>query len=339
MEQATFAELLPGARVAVYQCLGVRPDDRVFIITDVDTEMIGEVLAFVAREAGATAEVVGLEAFGKRPFTEVPKGLRMALETFRPTVTFFAAQGQPGEVSFRIQLGHILRNELNTRHGHMIGITPELMKTGMCADYERVAALTLRVYERVRDARQIRVANEDGTNFIVHLDSERRRWIPCTGLYRQQGQWGNLPEGEVFTTPVSAEGTLTANLLGDYFSHKYGLLEEPVRFYVQNGEVVHLEHPLATLVDEVWAYLSSAENGRRVGEFAIGTNEALTKLTGNLLQDEKFPGVHVAFGNPYPDLTGADWTSTVHVDIIPLGVDVWVDGEQLMEGGRFLVSR
>ncbi len=339
MKQAHLAELLPGARVAVGQCLNVQPDDRMLVITDADTKIIGEALATVARETGAVVEVVQLEMFGERPFTEVPEGLRAALEAFRPTVTFFAAQGQPGEVSFRIQLGHILRNEFTTRHGHMIGITPALMKTGMRADYQRVAALTMRVYEHVRNARQIRVTNEDGTDFTVYLDPEERRWVPCTGLYHEQGQWGNLPEGEVFTAPVSAEGTLTANLLGDYFSHKYGLLEQPMHFYVKEGEIVRLEHPQAALVDEVWAYLSSAENGRRVGEFAIGTNEALTALTGNLLQDEKFPGVHVAFGNPYPDLTGADWTSAIHVDIIPLNVNVWVDGERLMERGQFVIDR
>lgn len=339
MEQAAYAELLPGARVAVRQCLGVRPEDRVLIMTDDETADIGEALAAVAREVGAVVEVVHLESLGQRPFTEVPEGLRAALDAFRPTVTFFAAQGQPGEVRFRIQLGDLLRNQFRTRHGHMIGITPELMKTGMRADYEQVAALTMRVYERVRHARRIRVINEDGTDFTVDLDPEERRWVPCTGLYHEQGQWGNLPEGEVFTAPVSAEGTLTANLLGDYFSHKYGLLEQPVRIYVQEGEVVRLEHPNQALADELWTYLSGAENGRRVGEFAIGTNEALTALTGNLLQDEKFPGVHVAFGNPYPDLTGADWSSPVHVDVIPLGVTVWVDDEPLMERGRFVISR
>ncbi len=332
-------DLLPGARVAVCQCLAVSASDRVFIITDDETKAIGDALALVAREQGAPVELVTLESCGRRPFSEVPEPLVAALRAFAPTVTFFAAQGRPGEVSFRIRLGHVLRHELRTRHGHMIGITPELMRTGMCADYERVAARTRQVYERVRRARAIRVVHPNGTDFTAHFDPAERSWVPCTGLYHEPGQWGNLPEGEVFTAPISAGGTLVTILLGDYFSHKYGLLDEPVRFTVQDGHVVRVEHPDGELAREVWAYLEGAENGRRVGEFAIGTNEALTALTGNLLQDEKFPGVHVAFGNPYPDLTGANWTSTVHMDVIPgVGVTIWADDELIMDQGAFVLS-
>jgi hypothetical protein len=48
--------------------------------------------------------------------------------------------------------------------------------------------------------------------------------------------------------------------------------------------------------------------------------------------------VHVAFGNPYPDLTGANWSSEVHVDVVPLDVSIVVDGQALMHEGRFLVD-
>lgn len=333
----TLDDLLPGARVAVGQCLNVGAHDRVYIITDRDTLLIGEALAEAARERGAAAvRTVLLEDFGQRPFTDIPEGFIEAIEDFAPTVTFYAAQAQPGEIAFRIKMGGELRRRLNVRHGHMIGITPDLMVSGMLANYEEVAALTMRVYERVKDAREIRVTNADGTDFTVQLAPGELRWIPCTGLYHTPGDWGNLPEGELFTSPATANGILTANLLGDHFSEKYGLLDEPVRFTVQNGEVVRVEHPNSALAEDVWTYLNSAENGRRVGEFAIGTNTALTELTGNLLQDEKYPGVHVAFGNPYPDLTGAQWSSRVHVDVIPLRVNIFVDGVQIMKEGQFL---
>lgn len=330
-------ELLPGARVAVTQCLAIGSDDRVFILTDDATQKIGDALSQASRERGATVEVRKLEEFGERPLTEIPDSLLEALRDFAPTATFYAAQGQPGEIRFRIPLGQTLRRDFKVRHGHMIGITPHLMKTGMTADYERIAELTLAVNERVKNAREIHVTNPEGTDFTAHLDPESLAWHPCTGIYHEAGEWGNLPEGETFTAPASADGVLTATLLGDHFSDKYGLLDEPVLFRIQDGEVVSVEHPNDEIADDVWTYLNSSENGRRVGEFAIGTNTALTELSGNLLQDEKFPGVHVAFGNPYPDITGAQWNSDVHVDVIPLDVRVWVDGEQIFENGRFLI--
>lgn len=332
-----FDGVLPGARVAVTQCLAIGQDDRVFIITDDATQQIAEALREASQEQGATVEMRRLEEFGDRPITAIPDLLLEALREFTPTATFYAAQGQPGEVTFRIVLGQTLRNDFEVRHGHMIGITPHLMKTGMTADYEHVAELTLTVYERVKNAQEIHVTSPGGTDFTAYLDPESLSWYPCTGMYHEAGEWGNLPEGETFTAPASAEGVLTATLLGDYFSEKYGLLDEPVVFSIEDGEVVSVEHTNDEIADDVWNYLNSSENGRRVGEFAIGTNTALTELSGNLLQDEKFPGVHVAFGNPYPDVTGAQWNSDVHVDVIPLDVTVWVDGEKIFENGHFLI--
>jgi hypothetical protein len=328
-------DLLPGARTAVVQCLAITGADRVYIMTDDETLAIGEALRTATAEQGATCRLVRLEQFGQRPFLTLPESLVADVRAFAPTASFFAAQGQPGEIGFRIPLGPFLRSEIKTRHGHMIGITPELMRTGMRVDYDHVADLTMRVNALVERCRTIRVRNDERTDLTATFDPERLRWVPCHGLYHRQGDWGNLPEGETYTSPAGMEGTLTARLIGDYFTHKYGLLDAPAVFRVEESHVVSVDHPNQDLARELWDYLSSSPNGRRAGEFAIGTNDQLTELTGNLLQDEKFPGLHVAFGNPYPDRTGADWTSNTHVDVIPLGTSIWVDDRRIMERGRF----
>ncbi len=77
------------------------------------------------------------------------------------------------------------------------------------------------------------------------------------------------------------------------------------------------------------------ENSNRVGEFAIGTNTGLTHLIYNLLQDEKFPGVHIAFGSPLPAKTGANWDSKAHVDGVLKNPSIYVDGEPIMTKGKF----
>ncbi len=328
-------DLLPGARTAVVQCLAITRADRVYIITDDETLPIGEALRIAADERGATCRLMRLEELGPRPLLRLPDTLVTDMRAFGPTASFFAAQGRPGEIGFRIPLGPFLRTELHVRHGHMIGITPQLMRTGMRVDYEHVADLTTRVNALVASCRTIRVQNDEGTSLTASFDPDRLRWVPCHGLYRQQGDWGNLPEGETYTSPAGLEGTLTARLIGDYFSEKYGLLDAPVVFHVEQSHVVSVDHPDRALSTEIWDYLSASPNGRRAGEFAIGTNDLLTELTGNLLQDEKFPGLHVAFGNPYPDRTGADWSSGTHVDVIPLRTSIWVDGRPIMDQGRF----
>ena len=123
-------------------------------------------------------------------------------------------------------------------------------------------------------------------------------------------------------------------MVGDYFSERYGYLEEPLRVTIEKGRFVDAQGP-APLVQEFIEYVHGAENADRVGEFAIGTNIGLKRLIGNMLQDEKYPGVHIAFGDPYPQETGARWASTRHVDLVSPDTTVIVDGDVIMEAGRF----
>ena len=54
-----------------------------------------------------------------------------------------------------------------------------------------------------------------------------------------------------------------------------------------------------------------------------------------MLQDEKFPGVHVAVGEPIAHQTGADWTSNVHMDGVLKKVTIDVEGQVIMRDGEF----
>ncbi len=322
-----------GARVAVRTCMNVRPGNRVFVITDRLTHGIGRLLGEEASDAGGEVLVHDLEQYADRPILTTPEPLRTELSRFRPHVTFYTAASQPGEVSFRMALRTFLLEDLNVRHAHMPGITAQLMTEGMNTDYRMVASITTAVYDMARLADTIHVSTPDGTDLTARFDPDWR-WVSCTGLYHNAGQWGNLPEGETFACPQTVNGTLAAHVIGDYFSQKYGILKAPVTFIVRDGQVMEVRgyDPLAA---ELLTYLDSAENGRRVGEFAIGTNVGLRRLTGNLLQDEKMPGVHVAFGSPHPAETGASWNSALHVDVIPIRCTIAIDGEEIMRDGRF----
>ena len=87
---------LKGAHNAVKVCLAIGKNDKVVVITDSETEGIGNALMEESEKAGAAAEKLLLEDFGQRPFTSIPEGLAQALRSASPTATFFAAQGEPG---------------------------------------------------------------------------------------------------------------------------------------------------------------------------------------------------------------------------------------------------
>ncbi len=332
----SFAERVQKGAENAVQCMGVNASDRVVILTDYKREGIARLVADAAIARHADVSVRFLEHYGERPLTVFSDELRTDLIQARPTVTFYIATAQPGEIAFRIPLLPFLAQELKVRHGHMIGIDEALMADGMCADYDQVFTLTNQIYEVVRNAKIIRVTSAKGSDVTATFHPEWK-WIPCHGRYTEQGKWGNLPEGEVFTAPATVDGTLVCDVLGDYFSAKYGVLAQPVVITVQGGYVTTVTSENKALAQEVYDYLFSVPNGNRAGEFAIGTLASLKKLVGNLLQDEKMPGLHVAFGNPYPQFTGADWDARIHVDVIPSRCTIQVDGQVIMRDGQFTI--
>ena len=56
---------------------------------------------------------------------------------------------------------------------------------------------------------------------------------------------------------------------------------------------------------------------------------------GNLLQDEK-ARVHIAFGDPYQDDTGAPWRCPTHIDMLLEECDLAVDGRTIMKKGNYV---
>ena len=329
-------EFARGARNAVRACLNIGEQDRVFVIRDRPRADIAEAIEEEARATGATVRAWTMEDHLQRPASAFPRDLGEELTRYRPTASFYIGTGMRGELAFRQPMLHLLADDLRARHGHMIGINDVVMTDGMAADYDEVYAVTRRVYEIVRQAARISVTTSLGTDLVATF-SPTMRWVPCDGRYWEQGRWGNLPEGETFTCPAFVDGVLAAEELGDWFTDKYGLLSPPLRIVIRGGRVVAVETPDDQLGADVREYLGQHPNSNRVGEFAIGTNVALTQIVGNFLQDEKFPGVHIAFGDPYGFETGADWDAPSHVDALASHATVEVDGRRIMENGRFSI--
>lgn len=334
LKQLSFEERLQRGAENAVRCMGVTARDRVVILTDSARESIANRVAAAALAQHADVTVRFLEQYGERPLTAFPEALRTDLLHAAPTVTYYIATALPGEIAFRIPLLPFLVTELRVRHGHMIGIDETLMADGMCADYDEVFTLTNRVYEIVRHAKTVHVTSAKGSDVTATFNTDWK-WVPCHGRYHEQGTWGNLPEGEVFTAPATVDGVLVCDVLGDYFSEKYGVLEHPLVIRVKDGYVTDVTSQDSALAQEMRDYLFSVPHGNRAGEFAIGTLTSVERLVGNLLQDEKIPGLHVAFGNPYPQFTGADWDARIHVDVIPTTCTIEVDGRVIMRDGQF----
>ena len=325
-----------GVKQAVDNCLKVQAGENVVIITDAETIEIGSAIRTAIEKITAEVKFFVMEDFGERPI-DYPQAIDDAIKA--ADVSVYAAQGAEGELqSFRMQMLKAVEANHGLRHAHMIGITPEIMKDGMCSDYEEIQRVSRLVYEKVRNAGKISVRTEIGNDFVAEF-RPRHKWIISDGDITP-GQWKNLPDGEVFTSPFAVDGSVVIDgCLGDFFTQKYGSLENtPVIIEVENGRAIKesIRCDNKPLRKELTKYLfETDEHASRIGEFAIGTNTGLTKLIYNLLQDEKFPGVHIAFGSPLPGKTGAKWDSKAHVDGVIISPTIEVDGEVIMDKGEF----
>src|ERR1700704_1368035 len=327
-------ELIPGARNAVRVCLQLKPTERITIITDEATCDIAAALQAEVEEIGSEHAVFVIENYPKRPLTGMPQVILDDLA--QSQVSIFAAQSQPGELGSRMQVSDVV-NRKHIRHGHMVNINRQIMLEGMRADFREVDALSQRLIERARHAARITCRTPRGTDFEAEF-SPKLKWLKTSGIITPE-KWGNLPGGEIFTSPANTNGTFVVDgVVGDYLCSKYGdLRDAPLTIDVKDNRIVDLRSENKELLEEFRAYTSTDENSNRVGEFAIGTNTACRHVIGNILQDEKIPGIHIAFGHPYSEHTGADWKSKTHIDCVGRDFDIWFDDEQVMERGKFLV--
>ncbi len=329
------AEFTPGAQAAIGTCLRVEPEEKVTLICDRATAPIAASLGRELAANGCRWNAFVLEEIALRPVTDMPGEILADMET--SDVSLFAVQVQRNELRSRMQMTEVV-NRRRMRHAHMVNITPQIMCEGMRADYDRVDRLSQKVLEKARRARLIRATTAAGTDIRAEMNPEYN-WLKTSGIISRD-KWGNLPGGEIFTTPGEVNGVFVVDgVVGDYLCAQFGLLEAtPLTIEIKGNRIAACSSDNQQLRDEFEAYTHTDENSDRVGEFAIGTNIGVERVIGNILQDEKFPGIHIAFGNPYGEHTGAPWRSSTHIDVVGLKFNIWIEDEPIMREGKFLLE-
>ncbi len=168
-----------------------------------------------------------------------------------------------------------------------------------------------------------------GEKTDITFNTSERIWKSCAGEY-------NFPDGEIYTSPVenSAEGQIYFDFPQIYNGNE----AQKVLLTLKNGKVIDAK---AAKGEEFLNNMLNMDDGSRfVGEIAIGTNEMIQDVTGNILFDEKIGGsIHMAIGASYPD-TGGKNVSGLHWDLIKNmknGGQIYADDVLIYENGKFLI--
>ena len=159
-----------------------------------------------------------------------------------------------------------------------------------------------RLCDRLGSAR--RVVIEDPTSRL-EIGVEGRVWMPFSGN-------ANWPDGEIATAPREDDIEGVIRFPGALSFG--GVLVRDLELEFSGGLIV--AERASEGVDFVTRLFDTDEGSRRLGELGIGTNAALTTMTGDLLIDEKILGtVHIAPGRAYPECGGVN-ESALHWDIV-----------------------
>lgn len=305
------SDLRTAAETAVRQCMNLRSDESCAVVTDDRREGIGEALYAVASEITDDAVLLRYPPgpqHGAEPPQPVAAAMRSADVVLAPTSKSLSHTRARGAAT-----------DAGTRAATLPGITEEVFTTGLDADYERIREECDRMFERVAGAEEIRVTSPQGTD--VTFQPGEREWHSDTGIVHEPGGFSNLPAGEVFVSPESANGTYVV----DGTMHPHGLLEGEIRIDVEDGYVTEISDPeVAAEVEE--AAESVGRDAYNLAELGIGTNVAVTELVGSVLLDEKAAGtVHVAIGDDAG--IGGDTDAPIHSDGILREPTVYADGE------------
>ncbi|RQH00746.1 aminopeptidase [Natrarchaeobius oligotrophus] len=307
-------QLRSAAETAVRQCLALAEDESCAIVTDDERQPIGEALYGVAREITDDATIVRYppgEQHGAEPPAPVAAALGGADAFLAPTTKSLSHTRARSDAT-----------DGGARGATLPGITEEVFVTGLDADYDRIREECKRTLERVADADEVRVTTDRGTDVTFAIGD--REWLDDTGDVSEPGSFSNLPAGEVFVSPESADGRYVV----DGTMRPHGLLEgRELEFVVEDGYVTEISD------DEIRRQVEAAaeeagDAAYNLAELGIGTNVGVTDLVGSVLLDEKAAGtVHVAIGDDAG--IGGDTEAPIHQDGIIRDPTVFVDGEEL----------
>ena len=150
----------------------------------------------------------------------------------------------------------------------------------------------------------------------------------------------NLPSGRVFVFPK--EETMNGKIVIDG-SWEGAIVDEPIVMEIENGVVTNIsESGFTEEINSTFDELSKSLNKNKeaivktVEEFGFGMNPE-AKLIGNVLEDEKQLGTcYFSIGDN--SNLGGTANVGIHVSGVLLSPSVWLEDNQILENGLFLLE-
>ncbi|MFW5902599.1 MAG: aminopeptidase [archaeon] len=301
------------AEKALEECIGLKEEEQVLVITDESRQEIGE--AFYRASGEKTWERYLLKVKEQEQGELKAPELAEHLMKKSPDVIII-----PTRNSYTHMKAREKATEKGARVATLPGITKETFRRTIDIDYKGMRKEAEKLTEKMKKAERVKIETNSGTNLTLKIPNEIGKDL---GRMKNPGEYGNLPSGEIYTAPEEANGKLVIDSMQEIAKPK-------TTVYIQNGETREVEGD-REFKKKLWKY----KNGRKIAEFGIGMNPKAT-ITSNTLEDEKVKGTcHIAFGKNID--FGGDIDSDIHWDAILFQPTLKLDNKKIMDTGKLLI--
>lgn len=316
-------KLLKPAKIALTQCLNVKPGESVLIVTNYEKMSIAEALYAEALNLKAEPSILVYPAGkinGEEPPKIVAEAMMAADVVLAPTVVSISHTEARRNAS----------KKGKTRIATLPGITEPIFIRGLNADYNEITRISKKVQRVLDKAKKAYVTSPSGTDLEIDINNPA---LASDGNITKKGAFSNLPDGESELAPRSANGVLVIDRCGDDVT-------EPTRLELKSGYIVKYQNSPSgrrfKKIIEGAKKIDKNNNAGFIAEFAIGTNPS-ARVTGVILEDEKALGTsHIAFGDA-TSFPGGKNKSVLHLDIIIQKPTIRLDNKVIMVKGKLII--
>jgi leucyl aminopeptidase (aminopeptidase T) len=228
------------------------------------------------------------------------------------------------------------------RHICLVGMNVDMMTRCIGrVDYPRLKEFMEKITEMTKNAKHIRMTTPAGED--VEFDNAKVEdkkpdpthpllmclgYADVPGSHMMAGQIGWSPDLESINGIIVFDGSLVPPC---------GKLEEPVRLTIKAGEIIKVEGGKQAVEFEAWMKSFNHPRMLKLAHVCYGFNPG-AKLTGDILEDERVWGsTEWGIGNVGAILIKPDGIpAPSHTDGICLNTSVWLDGKQIMDGGKMI---
>jgi leucyl aminopeptidase (aminopeptidase T) len=315
-------------------CMGIQPGEKVLLITDSLLTKEQEQLAQTIH----AVENVELRRWtlpdAERPLKVAPPEILECARTFNAGMQFLGHTTNE-ELPYRFSLIQATNEGGTMRFASGLNIDQAILDNELMADYKEIASITEKLHHRLNGRSEVRITSPLGTDLTMSIKGRIVATDP--GILREPG-FHNLPSGECYVAPIetSANGLFVVDK-----SFPEIVIKEPIRITFKDGRIVNIAGgEEAAKLEATIAAAEKKPNGegsRVIAELGIGTNP-YARITGNVMTDEKVMGtIHIAIGhNAVPPYNGQN-TAPIHLDGTMGQPTLVIDGETLIDNGKYLV--